>query len=177
MESRHPTMLSRRLIIQMFAGGISQFMTTVQGMPKDVEDRKQKLINIFIWGENKAAINLKQTWQPFEKGGFKLLDIHARNEAIDIMWLKNYLVLNQSCLLWAFVADILIEENIAKSSNIDWNVTCNMYPPKWSPSMVPGSKLPLDLKRMLKVGKKYNTGFSAINIPHQVKNCCLHGTI
>jgi len=45
----------------MFAGGISQFMTTVQGMPKDVEDRKQKLINIFIWGENKAAINLKQT--------------------------------------------------------------------------------------------------------------------
>jgi Reverse transcriptase (RNA-dependent DNA polymerase) len=60
-ENRHPTMLSCRLIIQMFAGGISQFMTTIQGMPKDVEDRMQKLINSFIWGENKAAISLKQT--------------------------------------------------------------------------------------------------------------------
>lgn len=168
-ENRHPTMLSCRLIVQMFAGGISQFMTTVQGMPKDIEDQMQKLIYTFIWGENKAAVSLKQTRQPFGRGGFKLLDIHAHNEAIDIMWLKNYLILDQLHPLWAFIADILLEENIAKSSNIDRNVTCNTYLQKWSPSMAPGSKLPLDLKRMLKVGWKYNAGFSAINIPHQVK--------
>ncbi|KIM81884.1 hypothetical protein PILCRDRAFT_55482, partial [Piloderma croceum F 1598] len=47
-ENRHPTMLSRRLIVQMFAGGISQFMTTVQGMPKGIEDRMQKLISTFV---------------------------------------------------------------------------------------------------------------------------------
>jgi hypothetical protein len=153
----------------MFAGGISQFMTTVHGMPKDIEDRIQKLINTFVWGGDKAAVGLNQTRKPFEKGGFKLLDVRAQNEAIDIIWLKNYLSLGHSRPLWAFVADILIEESVAKSNNIDHNVTMNTYLQKWSPSLTPGSKLPLNLKRMLKVGRKYNAGFSAISIPHLIK--------
>jgi hypothetical protein len=40
-------MLSYRLIVQMFAGRISQFMTTVQGMPKDVEAQRES-----TWGRN-----------------------------------------------------------------------------------------------------------------------------
>ena len=44
-----------------------------------------------------------------------------------------------------------------------------MYLQKWSPSLAPSSKLPLNLKRMLKVGKKNNTSFSAISIPHLIK--------
>jgi exonuclease III len=168
-EKRQPTTLSRRLIVQMFAGGISQFMTTVQGMPKDVEDQIQRLISAFVWGGDRATVKLDQARQPLEKGGFKLLDIRARNEAIDIMWLKTYLTLNRSRPIWAFVADVLIEESIAKSNKIDRNVTANTYLQNWSPSLAPNSKLPLDLKRMLKVGRKYNASLSAISIPRMIK--------
>jgi hypothetical protein len=76
-ENRQPTTLSRRLVVQMFAGGISQFMTTVQGMPKDIEDQIQKLINTFVWGGDRATVGLNQTRKPFEKGGFKLLNVRA----------------------------------------------------------------------------------------------------
>ena len=100
----------------MFTGGISQYMTTVQGMPKDTENHIQTLIDTFVWGGDRAAVNLKQTRQQLNNGGFKLLDIHARNEAIEIMWLKRYLSLDKSCPLWAFVADILMEECIAASN-------------------------------------------------------------
>ena len=77
-ENRQPTTLSRRLVVQMFAGGISQFMTTVQGMPKDIEDQIQKLITTFVWGGgDRATVGLNQTRKPFEKGGFKLLNVQA----------------------------------------------------------------------------------------------------
>ena len=62
-----------------------------------------------------------------EDGGIGLLDIKARNEAIQIMWLKKYTTTSLNRLLWALVADILIEGNIAKSKNIDKEVTMNMY--------------------------------------------------
>ena len=84
-------------------------------MPKDIENHIQTLIDTFVWGGDKAAVNLKQTRQHFNKGGFKLLNIHACNEAIEIIWLKNYLLLDKSRPLWAFVADILMEECIVSS--------------------------------------------------------------
>jgi hypothetical protein len=152
----------------MFIGSISQYMTTVQGMPKDIESTIQKLINSFIWGGDRAQITLKQTRENFKKGGIKLLDIQARNDAIDIMWLKKYLDLSPSHPLWASIADILIEDSIAKSNSTDQNVTINTYLQSWSPSMNVNSKLPPDLKRMIRTGKTYNISFSALDIPEHI---------
>jgi hypothetical protein len=84
----------------MFAGSISQYMMTVQGMQKDVESATQKIINDFVWKANWASITLNQTREHFKNGGIKLLDIHAKKEAIDLMWLKKYLDLSLSCPLW-----------------------------------------------------------------------------
>ncbi|KIM85018.1 hypothetical protein PILCRDRAFT_49987, partial [Piloderma croceum F 1598] len=57
-DQRHPTLISRRLIVNMFAGGITQYLTMVQGMPKEVESRIQKMINALIWDGKKAPVNL-----------------------------------------------------------------------------------------------------------------------
>ena len=70
---------------------------------------------------------------------------------------------------WALVADVLIEENIAKSRNIDKEVTMNTYLQSWSPKTNTTSTLPLDLKRMLSTGKKYNLRLDALRIPENVK--------
>jgi hypothetical protein len=58
--------------------------------------------------------------KPIEKqlrdtGGQGLLDIQVRNEAINIMWLKSYLNLDASCVLWADYADAIMMMDIPKT--------------------------------------------------------------
>ena len=108
------TLLVKRLIVNMFARGITQYLATVQGMPQEVETKLQKIINNLVWG-GKPSVNLKVMNNPPEKGGINLLDIKVRNEAIQIMWLKKYITISPQRPTWALVADVLIEENIAKS--------------------------------------------------------------
>ena len=98
-----------------------------------------------------------------------MLDIKARNEAIQIMWLKKYMTIGPQRPTWALVADVLIEENIAKSNNIDKEVTINTYLQTWSPRANGTSTLPPDLKKMLGTGKKYNLHLDTLRIPENVK--------
>jgi len=168
-DHRHPTLISRRLIVNMFAGGMTQYLSTVQGMPPEVETKIQKMINSLVWDSKKASINLNTMNAPAEEGGIGLLDIQARNEAIQIMWLKKYTTLRTLRPTWALIADILLEENIANSHHIDKKVTINTYLQSWSPTTGTRSKLPPDLKKMVNVGKKYNLSFGALRIPEDVK--------
>ena len=52
---------------------------------------------------------------PKELGRQGLVDIQARNEAIQLMWLKNYLNLGPSHALWAYFADAIIAMNTPKT--------------------------------------------------------------
>ncbi|KAL6303158.1 hypothetical protein BKA93DRAFT_692882, partial [Sparassis latifolia] len=44
----HPSLKGRRLIVQMIVGGMTQFLTTVQGMPKHIEKSLISIIRKFI---------------------------------------------------------------------------------------------------------------------------------
>ncbi|KAF9266933.1 hypothetical protein L218DRAFT_1066742, partial [Marasmius fiardii PR-910] len=91
----HPTMEGRRLIIQIVIGGMTQYLTKVQGMPKDVEAKLVKRIHNFLWDDkNGRTINRETLYAPLE-GGKNILDLEARNEAIDLMWLQAYLKLDE----------------------------------------------------------------------------------
>ncbi|KAF9030589.1 hypothetical protein BDZ89DRAFT_898035, partial [Hymenopellis radicata] len=48
-EKTHPTMEGHRLIIQMVVGGKTQYLTKVQGMPKEVEQKLERRIRRFLW--------------------------------------------------------------------------------------------------------------------------------
>ncbi|KAA1476632.1 hypothetical protein DENSPDRAFT_747484, partial [Dentipellis sp. KUC8613] len=81
----HPTLQGKRTIVQAIIGGTTQFLTKVQGMPPNIEDAVIKEIRTFIWPDCKsAAIALDYLYNPANKGGIGLLDIKARNEAIEI---------------------------------------------------------------------------------------------
>src|SRR5271168_927088 len=43
-EKSHPTMEGRRLILQMVVGGMTQYLTHVQGMPKEIEKKVAKRV-------------------------------------------------------------------------------------------------------------------------------------
>lgn len=60
-------------------------------MPKQVEETYQKKISKFVWNDKHPAVNRTDLSTPMEEGGLHLLNIQARNEAIDLMWVKKYL--------------------------------------------------------------------------------------
>ncbi len=73
----------------MIVGGHTQFLTQVQGMPNEV---LSKIIKDFMWDDNSSPqIANKALIKPISKGGLDLLDLEARNDVINIMWLKAYL--------------------------------------------------------------------------------------
>lgn len=82
----HPTMNGRKVIAQIVVGGYTQFLTQAQGMPHHIEEAIKKTIKSFIWEEStspRIAINYLHC--TVEEGELNLLDITARNEAIEII--------------------------------------------------------------------------------------------
>ncbi|KAI0764254.1 hypothetical protein BD413DRAFT_446488, partial [Trametes elegans] len=87
-----PTLEGKRHVVQMFAGGMSQFLTTVQRMPRAVITRLTAIIRGYLWNERHTPpVRMEQMYLPVGRGGFGILDLEARNDAIDVMWLKSYL--------------------------------------------------------------------------------------
>ena len=153
----------------MFGGGATQYLAAVQGMPNQVVKTYQKMISEFIWDGKKGAVNKTHLIAPLEKGGIHLLDIQARNKAIEIMWLKKYLDTSNNRPLWANIADMLIENSIADSNKIDDKLAVNMFLQDWRPCLTHRSKLPPDLKRMVSMAKLYGVGLEVLALPEKVK--------
>jgi len=118
-ELTHPTQEGKRLIITMVIGGYTQYMTRVQGMPKEVEALFTKKIQHFMsGGEGIPMISLDVMHSSIKIGGKKLLHVVARNQAIELMKMKSYLTINEECPKWAFIADVLISNNIPAGCHV-----------------------------------------------------------
>ena len=162
--ARH-SLEGRRLIIQMQVAGVTQYLTKVQGMPKEVESELNKQIRKFMWNyENIDTVNETQMYATHENGGKKLLDIESRNKAIHLTWLKTYLNLGPDRATWTFFADAMISSDIPKSHSIDNDPESRVMPvlQTWAPKSR-GSILPDDLKQMLKLARDYNVSVTAKN--------------
>ena len=70
-----------------------------------------------MWDGRKPSVNIDTLHLPIEQGGVKLLDLKVRNQAIDIMWLRSYLDLTPKWPMWAYVADVLINNSTSKTSS------------------------------------------------------------
>ena len=163
-----PTMRGRRIIIQMVIGGLTQFLTMAQGMPENVEAALIKISRKFIWNDDSSprlALDILQG--PIEAGGINLLDIKARNEAIEIMWLKAYLNFSPTRPAWAIVTDHLIDAAAPPSTNP--KARANSFLQNWNP-VTKGqraAKMGKEAHRMIKTARKYNTNLEALRLtPH-----------
>lgn len=105
----NPTLYGKHLITQAMVGGHTQFLTKAQGMPPHIKEALIKVIRDFMWEKDThPRIALEYLYLPMNEGGLNLLDIKARNEAIELIWLRDFLNLTPSRQLWARVTDILI---------------------------------------------------------------------
>jgi hypothetical protein len=109
---------------------MTQYLAKVQGMPQQVE--LNKTIWEFIWEGERPPVNADILHLPIEQGGIKLLNLASRNKAIEIMWLRSYLTLGRKPPTWAYVADVLIGENITKDCGIvAKEAQMNVYLQSW----------------------------------------------
>ena len=72
-----PSLDAKGYIVQMFAGGMTQFLTKAQSMPKEIESALVSTIRNFIWTSNAPSISLQRLYAPKGEGGINLLDIPA----------------------------------------------------------------------------------------------------
>jgi hypothetical protein len=166
-EKGHPTMEGRRLIIQMIVAGMTQYLTKVQGMPDEIEEELAKRIQKYVWDGRKPTINATVMGGPLNKGGKKILDIKARNEAIQMTWLQTYLSPRGVRPKWAYVADEIIRRNIPKSkATLDAKAAVNCFLQSWNPKAKSG--MPEELIDMMKVAKKYDVALDALMVDEEV---------
>ncbi len=86
-----PSLEGKRHVINMVLGGRTQYLTRVQGMPKDVEKALIKTQHIFLWDGKPARVGHDTMILDIADGGKQIFDIEARNEAIDLWNLQSYL--------------------------------------------------------------------------------------
>ena len=166
----HPTMKGRKIITQAIVGGYTQFLTKAQGMPTHIEKALTKIIKDFMWEDNSSPrITLEILQKPVAQGGLNLLDIKARNEAIDLTWLKEYLRLTPLQPTWAKVTDLIIDASAPESTSK--KARMNAFLQTWD-ALTRGPKtkrLDIGTIRMIKTAKKYNTNLAAIRLTQDLK--------
>ena len=167
----HPTIIGRCLIVNMEVGGCTQYLSYVQGMPLSVEKRLTKLIGDFVWDNRPShPINLPTLSKPLCEGGLKLLDLRARNEAIELRKIHSYLNFNQ-CPTWAYIADELFSLNSAVSTlAVDGKSRLNPFLQAWHPKTSgKHCTLPASLIRLFQTTRKYNVLLAPIALSSDLK--------
>lgn len=165
-ERWHPTIEGRRIIIQRTIGSMTQYLTSAQGMPKDVEDLLMKRTREFAWdsgGNNSVSLDILHS--PTNEGGKNILNLRDRNEAIELKWLKSLLAPSPERAPWTFFAHALIAKAARSSPVAKPEAKINTFLQTWEPSY---KKLPTHLKRILKTAKKFNVRWEAISIAPEI---------
>jgi hypothetical protein len=68
-------------------------------------------------GDTISKIALENLHRPIEEGGLDLIDIKARNDAIELTWLKDYLDFSPSRPVWAKITDLIIDASMPQGPN------------------------------------------------------------
>jgi len=90
-EAKYPTLEGKQHIVQMIAGGKTQFLARAQGMPNLIQAEIQKVITKFVWGKKRATMRIDDIARDPKWGGRRVMNIAKRNQAIDLMWVKQYM--------------------------------------------------------------------------------------
>ncbi len=153
-KAGHATIQGKRHVVQMIVGGMTQYLTTVQRMPEPILRRLNKIIRGYLWDDrHNTLVGLSHLYLPVERGGLGLVDLEARNEAIDVMWLKTYLNFGEDRPLWALLADDIMANHVPKHCMPRISeLRINPHLQKWKPR---ARGLPQELSGMMKAAKRY----------------------
>ena len=160
--TRYPTLEGKRHIVQMIAGGKTQFLTQAQGMPDKIRDEIQKLINEFVWEKTVSSMKIEDLSLEFGGGGRKVMDIKTRNEAIDLMWIKDYLRMGKDRPKWAFLADEIfrVERPKRAKETFEEIAKWNPFTQNWHPK-TNAKSIPVRVQKAMKLAEKHGVRLEA----------------
>lgn len=150
-----PSTTGKCMIANMIIGGMSQYLTAADGMPREILKKLEKLTTDFFWDWKKThTINKHTLHLPSRAGGKDLLDIEARNESIYLVWTKKLYADESERPLWAYIALEIIRRSINSKYKTRVRHTERTDPltQSWNASK---RKLPNELKHIETVSKKY----------------------
>ena len=155
-QTHYPTLEGKRLIIQMIAGGKTQFLTRAQGMPNEIVDQLQRVINEFSWEKKVSSMRIEDLAKEIDKGGRKVMNITARNEAIGLMWVKDYLRMGKDRPKWAYMMDEIFRSVRPKGAKETPEEIANWNPftQEWQPKMR-DKHIPKRIQQALSLAKKH----------------------
>ncbi len=88
-------------------------------MPATIENRLEKRFTSFLWaGKERNPVSRTVVYGPKKKGGRKVLDIKARNKAINVMWLKRYLAFGPDSKQRTFIRAKAIAAAVSRSKSV-----------------------------------------------------------
>ena len=123
-----------------------------------------------IW-DDKAShpVNEHTLLAPANMGGRNILDISARNEAIQMVWLKKYLDFSEARAQWAKVADSLYSHYAPRNEMFSPELKISPFLQQWkSGTTIWQSSLPQDLKELVTLANKCNLRPDVISIDRDV---------
>ncbi|KAH6902972.1 hypothetical protein BKA70DRAFT_1024567, partial [Coprinopsis sp. MPI-PUGE-AT-0042] len=142
-------------------GAHTQYLTRVQGMPARTVKKLEKMMDNFVFakrGEKKQnTIGIKQLRRPVDEGGLGLLDIEARNDAIELMRLKQYLRPDGLRPIWAYLADLILADCAVEKYKKA--VGTNQFVQSWS-SNIRSKAMPTSLSRMIRAARRHKVQFA-----------------
>jgi len=169
-SATRPSLKGKEVILKALVQSKALFLATVNGMPKDIQEKMKKQMKDFIWdNKNRGLMKWEEIIQERQQGGLGIPDIEARLDAIQIMWLKKYLAPEEKKPDWAYIADKMIfkfitpKPIIEEKSRIDWILQ------SWHESESKSNKIPMTIHKMLKTARKYNTGYEARKVEYRQK--------
>jgi ribonuclease HI len=166
----HPSIFGKRIIAQAVVGGRTQFLTKAQGMPDVIRDALTNIIKNFIWDDaTNPRLALPALHAQNEEGGIELLNMKNRNDAIELIWLKEYLSDRKVRPTWAYITDILINETAPK--NLPRRAVANTFLQKWdAPTRGKrAERIGKDTIRMLKAANRYDVNFAPVRMTRNLK--------
>jgi hypothetical protein len=156
----------------MVVGGMTQYLTKVQEMPERITKRLTDTIWDFIWeGKARSAPINRETMHatPLE-GGKKILDLEARNKAIQLTWLQAYMTTSNRPT-WAYFANSLLRLAAPISGRIiDQKAAVNPILQNWRPRTTGNTTLPKELTSMIRMAKKHGVRIDGIETGEEIRN-------
>jgi len=164
------TYKGKEIILKSLVQSKANYLATVNGMPKDIEEKMKKIYKEFIWNKkDRGLMQWNQIIAPRDQGGLGIPDIRSRVEAIEIMWIKKWLSPNENKPKWTHIMDEILKRNIAKTPMIDYSSRITWIQQLWHESEAKDSKISKTIKNMLRVARKFNITITAPKFSKETK--------
>lgn len=134
-----------------------------KGMLKEIENLFTKKIRSFMAkGKRVPMISLPILHGKIRDGGKKLLDVVAQNQAIELMKVKSYLVLDNRWPRWAYVADVLISKKVTAACHVNDELSkSSLFLQSWRVNKTKGkTSLPESLWTMIRIADEFCVAFN-----------------